>query len=162
MTATIRAFDSADADHVVALALRAWEPVHASMAELLGPDINARVYPDWQASQEADVRCACAEQVASVATIVEVVVGFVTVLIDGAEKPGEIYRIAVDPWAQRLGVGRALTEYAMGQDSRRGCTVAVVGTGGDHGHAAARTLYESCGPNLPRAALRCERGANPL
>ena len=71
--------------------------------------------------------------------------GFVTVVIDGAETPGEIGMIAVDPAAQRAGVGRALTEHALGQLRDAGCRLAVVATGGDPGHAPARSLYESCG-----------------
>jgi ribosomal protein S18 acetylase RimI-like enzyme len=145
MNTNLRPFDIGDSDAVVALALRAWEPVHTSMAEVLGRDINAHVYPDWRASQERDVRRACAEQIASVATTDQAIVGFVTVLIEGSEKPGEIYMIAVDPVAQRTGVGRALTEHALGQIREAGCQVAVVGTGGDRGHAPARALYESCG-----------------
>ena len=70
--------------------------------------------------------------------------GFVTVVIDGPEQPGEIDMIAVDPASQREGVGRALTEHALQQIRDAGCRVAVVGTGGDRGHAPARALYESC------------------
>jgi ribosomal protein S18 acetylase RimI-like enzyme len=53
--------------------------------------------------------------------------------------------LAVDPPAQRAGVGRALTEHALDQIRAAGCSVAVVGTGGDPGHAPARALYEACG-----------------
>jgi ribosomal protein S18 acetylase RimI-like enzyme len=70
-------------------------------------------------------------------------VGFVTVVIDGPEQPGEIYMIAVDPASQRS-VGRALTEQPLQQIRDAGGQVAVVGTGGDRGHAPARALYESC------------------
>ena len=145
MSTTIRPFEGRDADAIVALALRAWEPVHRSMGEVLGPEINARVYPNWRVSQERDVRKACAEQLASVATTEENIVGFVTVVIEGPEQPGEIYMIAVDPPFQRDGLGRALTEHALQQIRDAGCRVAVVGTGGDPGHAPARALYESCG-----------------
>jgi ribosomal protein S18 acetylase RimI-like enzyme len=141
----IRPFEGRDAGAVVALALRAWEPVHCSMGRVLGPEINAQVYPDWRASQEQDVRKACAEQIASVACAEEKIVGFVTVAISGPEQPGEIYMIAVDPTCQRDGVGRSLTEHALQQVRDAGCRVAVVGTGGDPGHAPARGLYEACG-----------------
>jgi ribosomal protein S18 acetylase RimI-like enzyme len=86
------------------------------------------------------------EQSASVATIDDVVIGgFVTVMVDRADKPGEIGMIAVDPAMQRSGVGRALTNYALDQIRAAGCRVAVVHTGGDPGHGPARGLYESCG-----------------
>jgi ribosomal protein S18 acetylase RimI-like enzyme len=141
----IRTFQSADADQVVALALRAWAPVHESMAAVLGPDINAELYPDWRISQERDVRTACSEQLTSVACREQRIVGFVTVRLDGPQEPGEVYMIAVDPPAQRAGVGRALMDHALGQIRDAGCRVAVVSTGADPGHAAARELYESCG-----------------
>jgi ribosomal protein S18 acetylase RimI-like enzyme len=145
MSIDVRPFEPRDADDVVALALRAWAPVHESMAEVLGPDIHPHVYPDWRASQEADVRQACAEQLASVAVAGGRIVGFVAVQIEGPGQPGEIFMIAVDPAAQRSGVGRSLTEHAIGQIRDAGCTVAVVGTGGDPGHAPARALYEATG-----------------
>src|SRR5437588_1719836 len=145
MSIEIRPFEVRDADAVVAIALRAWDPVHRSVGQVLGPEINAQVYPDWRVSQEQDVRQACAEQIASVACAGGKILGFVTVVIDGPEQPGEIYMIAVDPAAQREGVGRALTEHALQQIRDAGCRVAVVGTGGDPGHAPARALYESCG-----------------
>lgn len=40
-------------DDGVALALRAWAPVHASIAAVLGEPLNARIYPDWAAEQKA-------------------------------------------------------------------------------------------------------------
>jgi hypothetical protein len=55
MPILVRPITPADLDEVVALALRAWEPVHASMATVLGEDLNARVYPDWAASQATEV-----------------------------------------------------------------------------------------------------------
>jgi ribosomal protein S18 acetylase RimI-like enzyme len=146
MPTVLRPFQESDADQVVALALRAWEPVHRSMAEVMGAGINARVYPDWRVSQEHDVRAACSDagQLVTVATDADdAVVGFVTVLIE--DQTGEIYMIAVDPSAHRRGVARALTGHALGQMRDAGCRLAFVSTGGDAGHAPARQLYESAG-----------------
>jgi ribosomal protein S18 acetylase RimI-like enzyme len=53
--------------------------------------------------------------------------------------------IAVDPDAQRLGIGRLLMDHATEQIRRAGCRLAVVPTGGDPGHAPARALYEHLG-----------------
>lgn len=79
---TIRALEQDDVDEVAALSLRAWAPVHASMAAVLGPELNARIYPDWASSQESDVRAACGdeEMLVSVAEQNGRVVGFVAVL----------------------------------------------------------------------------------
>ena len=145
---TIRALEQDDVDEVAALSLRAWAPVHASMAAVLGPELNARIYPDWASSQESDVRAACGdeEMLVSVAEQNGRVVGFVAVLPRTREPgTGEIDMVAVDPAAQSGGAGRALTDHALAQLRAAGCTLAVVATGGDDGHAPARSLYAASG-----------------
>ncbi len=65
---------------------------------------------------------------------------------------GEISMLAVDPDYQCVGIGTALTEFALDQLKGAGMTVAMVETGGDPGHAAARRTYEKAGyTHLPIA-----------
>jgi ribosomal protein S18 acetylase RimI-like enzyme len=60
--------------------------------------------------------------------------------------------IAVDPTVQRHGIARALIEHALTQMRGAGCTLAMLATGGDPGHAPARALYEATGfTGLPLA-----------
>ena len=134
-------------DVVVTLTLRAWAPVHASMAAALGERLNARIYPDWAVEQEDGVRVACLDPNTEVTVAVDgaEVLGFVAVAIEPADASGEIDMIAFDPAAQRRGVGRVLTEHAVERLRAAGCTLAVVTTGGDPGHAPARALYEAAG-----------------
>jgi GNAT superfamily N-acetyltransferase len=61
---------------------------------------------------------------------------------------GEISMLAVDPDAQNRGVGTALTEFATVWLRSSGMRVAMVGTGGDVGHAPARRIYEKAGYTL--------------
>jgi ribosomal protein S18 acetylase RimI-like enzyme len=147
MDAHLRPYAAADLDDVIALSLRAWEPVHASMAEVLGPDVNARVYPDWRVSQEADVVEACTGGSARVwvADVDGRAVGFVAVVVDAGGRTGEIHMVAVEPAHQGRGIGLALTELAIDHIRAAGGTLVTVGTGGDAGHAAARRLYERAG-----------------
>jgi ribosomal protein S18 acetylase RimI-like enzyme len=56
--------------------------------------------------------------------------------------------LAVDPAAQRVGLGTALTTHAVNWMRARGVTLAVVETGGDPGHAPARQTYELAGFTL--------------
>jgi GNAT superfamily N-acetyltransferase len=56
--------------------------------------------------------------------------------------------LAVDPAAQRQGVGLALTDHATAWLRDSGMRVAMIGTGGDPGHAPARSLYETAGYRL--------------
>ncbi len=52
----IRPLAPEDADRVVELSLRAWEPVFASFREVMGESLYRRVHPDWEADQAASVR----------------------------------------------------------------------------------------------------------
>ena len=146
MALTLRPSEVGDVDQIVALALRAWEPVHASMARVLGARVNSLVYPDWAASQEDDVRRACSDPDRRVTVAVDgnTVLGFATVVVHGKQF-GEVDMIAVDPPAQGRGVARALMDHALTQIREAGCSLAVVATGGDPGHAPARALYEATG-----------------
>jgi ribosomal protein S18 acetylase RimI-like enzyme len=147
MTIDVRAVEPGEVERLVDVALRAWEPVHASMATVLGEPLNRRVYPDWAKSQAADVRAACADPDMHVFVAVDgqVLHGFVSLVIDASERSGEIDMIAVDPAVQRRGIAGALTDHAMRVMRDAGCTLVHVATGGDPGHAAARALYEAVG-----------------
>ena len=86
MPIELRPVGPEDVDRVVALALRAWAPVHASMAAVLGDRLDARIYPDRAAEQEHGVRAACADPDAAVSVAVDEtgVLGFVGVIVDAA------------------------------------------------------------------------------
>ena len=58
---------------------------------------------------------------------------------------GEIHMLAVDPDYQGGGIGTALTEFALDWIKDAGMAVAMVETGDDPGHAAARRTYEKVG-----------------
>jgi GNAT superfamily N-acetyltransferase len=63
--------------------------------------------------------------------------------------------LADDPHYQRLRIGFALTEHATGWLREAGMVVAMVETGGDPGHSAARRLYAQPTPErCPTALLR--------
>jgi GNAT superfamily N-acetyltransferase len=74
-------------------------------------------------------------------------VGFVAVrwAEEGATPVGEVEMIAVAPPHQRAGLADRLLERAVSEVRARGVPLAVVGTGGDDGHAPARALYERHG-----------------
>ena len=80
-----------------------------------------------------------------VAEVDEAVVGFVAVILHDDESIGEIHMIAVDPAHQRCGIATALIEVATTWMKEQGRTVALIGTGGDPGHAPARHTYERAG-----------------
>lgn len=142
----IRQLEPADLEEVVALSLRAWAPVFASFAEVLGPRIYPLVYPDWPSSQAAAVRAVCAGEHVFVAELGDGPVGFAAVMIrDDDPKTAELDMIAVDPASQRRGVGHALTTFVEDYMRAAGVVVADIATGGDRAHEPARRTYEKAG-----------------
>ncbi len=143
---SIRTFAPDDEETVVELALKAWEPVFGSMAQTVGPDIFRKLFgDDWRRYQETDIRRALATYSVSVAETSDRVVGYVAVDLPAGESHGQIYMIAVEPDHQGRGLGAALTQHAVEEIRAAGRDLAVVETGADPGHAAARATYERAG-----------------
>jgi GNAT superfamily N-acetyltransferase len=146
--ATVREFQDRDQDAVIGLSLRAWAPVFASLAEVLGENgIFTQMHPDWRADQSRAVRAACHTEGMRVwvAEHEGGVAGFVAARLDRAESMGEVYMIAVDPEHQGAGIGASLMERALAWLRDSGMALVMVETGGDPGHAPARRLYERAG-----------------
>lgn len=141
----IRSWRPSDGDAIVALALRAWEPVFASFERVWGHELYQRFFPDWRKQQAESVRAALDANETWVSEIEDTVAGFVNVIFDLDEKAGEIYMIAVDPTFQRRGIATELTEFALSVMRQRGMTLATVATGADPGHGPARQIYERAG-----------------
>lgn len=147
MHAAIRRYEPSDREAVVALSLRAWEPVFAAVEEILGPELLTRLRGDWRAGQAAEVRDVLDDpgQRVWVAAPGEEPVGFVAARLHEDGDVGEIYMIAVDPDVQGRGIGSALTAAATDWLRQAGMRVAMIETGGDAGHAPARRVYEKAG-----------------
>jgi GNAT superfamily N-acetyltransferase len=142
----IRAYEDRDLEAVVQLSLRAWAPVFVSIEQALDPALYREFYPDWRVCQRGAVEAACNELKAHtwVADEGGTAVAFVAVKFH-PDKMGEIHMVAVDPDHQQRGLGRQLTEVALQAMKDAGCTIAMVETGADPGHAPARRTYERSG-----------------
>jgi GNAT superfamily N-acetyltransferase len=147
---TIRPLAGSDIAPVVDLSLRAWAPVFDSFRQVLGEEIYLHLYPEWSAMQAAAVERVCRD--AAMPTWVADhdgrVTGFVAIVHDRQEdepNSSEIEMIAVDPEHQRRGIAADLIEYAVERMREHGAELAVIGTGGDPGHAPARAAYERAG-----------------
>jgi ribosomal protein S18 acetylase RimI-like enzyme len=147
MCSNIRRVRPDDIETLVAFALRAWAPVFESFRQVLGNAIYAQVYPDCRTSQTEAVMGACRDGNMDVFVAEEQdrVVGYVAVNFHDDPPCGEIEMIAVDPDFQRRGVASTLTSFALDHTAARGFSLAIVATGGDLGHAAARRTYEKAG-----------------
>jgi GNAT superfamily N-acetyltransferase len=147
LPAVIRPLVPEDIPEVVALSLRACAPVFESFRATLGEQIYRELYPDWLASQARDVEAVCRDEAAAVwvAERDGYPAGFAALRVNEEERAGEIEMIAVDPLAQRQGIGTALMSFALQRIREAGLPLAVVATGGDPGHAPARRVYERVG-----------------
>jgi ribosomal protein S18 acetylase RimI-like enzyme len=138
-----------DRHEIVALSLRAWAPVFASVGEVVGEELHTLLHgTDWREYQARDVHATLDDPAKRVWVAEDDgrVVGFVAAaVVDDARRIGEIAMVAVDPAAQRHGIGSSLTEHATAWLREQGMRVAVLGTGGDPGHAPARRVYERLG-----------------
>ncbi|WP_019607879.1 GNAT family N-acetyltransferase [Nocardiopsis sp. CNS-639] len=147
MDIEIRLFRESDREAVIALALRAWEPVHASLRRVLGEEVYPALVPDWRRSQYDEVAGSvdAGDQRVWVAEADGAVAGFATARMLPDDDMGEIHLLAVDPDHQGRGVGAALTGAATDWIREQGAAVAMVETGGDDGHAPARATYQRAG-----------------
>jgi GNAT superfamily N-acetyltransferase len=143
----IRSFQDDDVEAVVELSVRAWTPVFESMRAELGGEIFDQLYPGWLGDQAVAVRDNLAAHGDSTWVAVEdaVVVGFAIGLLADERPIGEVDMVAVDPAYQGRGYGLALTNHVTEWIRAAGKTVAVIGTGGDPGHAPARRTYARAG-----------------
>jgi ribosomal protein S18 acetylase RimI-like enzyme len=144
--AILRSVRAEDADQIVALGLRAWEPVFSSMLDAVGSHLFRRLFTDdWRRYQETDIRRAVSQYLTTVAEEENQVVGYVAIDLPADEIHGEIYMLAVDPAFQGLGIGSRLTDHAIDAIREAGREMVMVETGGDPGHAPARATYERRG-----------------
>lgn len=147
----IRPLEPHDHAAVIDLSLRAWEPVFASLRDILkGTGVFERLHPDWRTSQRDAVAATCSSDtirswVAEADAGDPMIAGFVAVNLDLHDHMAEIHMLAVDPPHQQRGVGSALTAFALDRIADAGAAVAMVETGGDPGHAAARRTYQRAG-----------------
>ncbi|MFC1961402.1 GNAT family N-acetyltransferase [Chloroflexota bacterium] len=148
MSLQIRPYIDADLDAIVKLSLLAFEPVFASFAEIMGPEIYPLVYPNWRKSQARDVAETC-QDTAKISTVVAeingAVVGFLCYTLREKDSTGEIYLLAVHPDYQNHDIGTKLNNHALQEMQAAGMTRAEVATGGDDSHAPARRSYEKTG-----------------
>ena len=148
MNIQIRPLSHDDMGDVVRLSLLAWSPVFGSFEQVLGSEIYPIVYPDWRRQQAEVVERICGSAEKTTVWIAEVdrtVVGFIAYSLDIENKTGEVELLAVHPDYQNRGIGTDLNNFALEKLKQSGMRLAVVGTGGDPGHAPARRSYEKAG-----------------
>lgn len=148
MTVHMRRMTYGDLGQLVELSLLAWDSVDRSFQLVLGPTVYPRVYPDWRASQTADVQDICGDTEHNSVWVAEldgVIAGYVAYSLNSESAVGEVELLAVHPAYQGQGIGTQLNTLAMSNMKTSGMTLAQAATGGDPGHAPARASYEKAG-----------------
>lgn len=148
MNLRIRPFSNSDIEDVVQLSLLAWAPVFSSFEQVLGTRTYTAIYPDWQRQQREVVERVCKDDdrfTTFVAQLDGAVVGFIAYALNNDDQTGEVELLAVHPDYQNQGIGTELNNFVLGKMKESGIKLAVVGTGGDPGHAPARRSYEKAG-----------------
>ena len=148
MTLSIRPVADEDIEPLIQMAWLAFEPIFRSFRQVMGDEVYAVVYPDWKKTQQNAVESFCKQTENMSSYVAEwdgTLVGFVVLVLKPAEKIGEVEFLMVHPDYQKQGIGAALNTFALQKLKASGMVVAVVGTGGDPGHAAARRSYEKAG-----------------
>ena len=143
-----RSYIETDLNNIVELSLLAWQPVFRSFEQVLGPKIYPILYPDWLESQKDVVEKICKDHEKYHTLVAEVdnqVIGFLVYDLNQDNRTGEVQLLAVHPEYQNQGIGTVLNEIALQKMSAAGMKLAVVGTGGEEGHAPARRSYEKAG-----------------
>ena len=144
----IRPFEADDIGDIVDLSLLAWEPVFTEWRKILGDDLYpVAIFPDWRKSQKEAVEATCRNEAYTTwtAEMDEKIIGFISYEINDKSMSGEVQMIAVHPDYQNRGLGTELNEFALRKFAENGMKLAVLGTGGDAGHAPARRSYEKAG-----------------
>ncbi|MBN1581810.1 MAG: GNAT family N-acetyltransferase [Anaerolineae bacterium] len=148
MNVTIRSYTDQDLDAIIELSLLAWDPIFKSFKQILGPQIYPIIYPDWRKSQQEGVEATVKDRDkfnTLVADLDGIVAGFVVYELHDKDSTGEVQLLAVHPDYQNQGVGTELNVTALERMKAAGMKLAVVGTGGEEGHAPARRSYEKAG-----------------
>jgi GNAT superfamily N-acetyltransferase len=127
---------------------RAFAPVFTSFRRILGDEIYdfaQRREDEAQAHTLASFFQTDSDWDVHIASFNDEVVGFVCIKLDDSLFIGEIGLNAIDPsWSGR-GFGFEMYQYAQRCMQHAGMKVAVVSTGADSSHAAARRAYRKAG-----------------
>jgi ribosomal protein S18 acetylase RimI-like enzyme len=147
MNRHIRPFRKDDTGNIIALALRAWEPVFASLRAVMDNEVFEIFYPDWRTVQAEAVKLTLGDdEIQSWVMDSEAgILGFVSGKLHHGDKMGEIFMVAVEPSAQGNGIAQSLCRVAEEWMKASGMIIVMVETGGDTGHAPARATYERLG-----------------
>lgn len=141
---TYRPATEADLPAIIAIARRIWTMGMTKRLEDRFGVQGGRPWDEWTA-QDIGGAVKARLDTCLVAEVDGQVAGWVTWSINRERKQGQIGYNGVAPEFRGLGIGTVLVQMALDQLRAAGLPLAIVITGLDEGHAAARRVYEKCG-----------------
>ena len=141
-------FEPALREALLALSLRAWEPVFPLVREAVSPFVYECFHPSgWRERQRTDLAAVLDSEPGNVdVALVDLEpVGWVCTRLHPEDSMSEVHVLAVDPGHQRTGVARALLDHSFSRARTAGMRMVMVETGVDPGHTPARRAYEAVG-----------------
>ena len=148
-TITIDYAQADDIDACIDIGIKVWSCTHEGYSTLIGEELHEAFMGNWKERLykefDEDFRRAIEQKRAFVARNGESVVGFISYLVLADKKNGRIGRNAVSPNYRKRGIGSMMYDKVLEAMRKEGIQYAVVHTGGDDAHFAARTAYEKAG-----------------
>lgn len=143
---TYRRATDTDLAPITAIAHRIWTMGMTKRLEDLYGVQGGRGWDDWTAEDIGGaVRGAIQRDMCLVAEVDGQVAGWVTWSVNTARNQGQVGYNGVAPEFRGRGIGHELVQQALQELRQAGVPLAIVITGLDDGHAAARHVYEKCG-----------------
>src|SRR5699024_8652918 len=146
--AELIAYDPRHRAALLAVALRAWEPILPALKSGVPAFVYTAFYPNgWRERQISDLGEVLDSEPAGIVVAVDDgrPAGWGCTRFHPADRMSEIYVLVVDPDCHRRGIGTPLMARSFARAREAGMTMMMVETGDDSGHANARSAYESTG-----------------
>lgn len=135
-------------DQAIKIAIDAWTPIREEFRRLLGDEIYASQFTDWQTKKAESVKGQLLSGKGYVALSEDKVLGFISYMIHKDTNTGEILANAVSLDARGMGVGTMMYNFVTDKMKSEGAKFVTVHTGLDDAHAPARRAYEKAGFSL--------------
>lgn len=132
-------------EKVTEITLYAWQGIYDEYKRRLGTKMFEDLYGDWKETKVARVMSGMNSGKGYVALIDGAVAGFIYYVPDYKKKLGTVEENAVSKEYLGNGIGKRLYDFVLSEMKKDGLIYAMVGTGLDDAHAAARKSYIRAG-----------------
>ncbi len=127
------------------ITLFAWQGIYDEYRKRLGDKMFSDLYGDWKDTKVKRVTDGMTSGKGFTALVDGNVAGFIYYVPNYAKKLGTVEENAVAKEYLGNGIGAKLYEFVLSEMRKEGLIYAMVGTGLDDAHAAARKSYQRAG-----------------